>query len=206
MIHTNTKVTKTIFLLSGESGAGKSWAKDELLKTPDLDVRSIVSRTSRQEREGEINGVDYFFSNDYQINEKINDASQIFFSCGNVYFSTFGDIEKLFKQTDNIVMILTPNSVASFSKKIYQRFGGEVAIKYYHLQVDQEIRNIRMKSRGDSEQSIANRNNNTDNDIKQSFQNYLENGEHNTDLLAVFSDSEAMLQEIKREIVSNGKH
>ncbi len=50
-----------LIVLSGPSGVGKGTVRKELFSQPDTNYEYSVSMTTRNPREGEVDGVDYFF-------------------------------------------------------------------------------------------------------------------------------------------------
>lgn len=62
-----------IFVISGPSRSGKSSIAKHLLAMPLLQLSKIISTTSRAPREGEKNGVDYFFVSKEEFHEMILD-------------------------------------------------------------------------------------------------------------------------------------
>ena len=50
-----------LIVLSGPSGVGKGTVRKELFSQPDTNYEYSISMTTRNPREGEIDGVDYFF-------------------------------------------------------------------------------------------------------------------------------------------------
>ncbi len=50
-----------LIVLSGPSGVGKGTVRKELFTDKDLDLQYSISMTTRQPRDGEVDGVDYFF-------------------------------------------------------------------------------------------------------------------------------------------------
>ncbi len=50
-----------LIVLSGPSGVGKGTVRKALFDEPDTDFQYSISMTTRQPREGEKDGVDYFF-------------------------------------------------------------------------------------------------------------------------------------------------
>lgn len=73
------KVRKgAMFIIEGPSGTGKGTVAKELLRG-DKNIKFSVSVTTRDKREGEVDGVDYYFVSDEQYNEFLeNDA---FYEC-----------------------------------------------------------------------------------------------------------------------------
>lgn len=50
-----------LIVLSGPSGVGKGTVRKEIFSHPDTDFEYSISMTTRLPREGEVDGVDYFF-------------------------------------------------------------------------------------------------------------------------------------------------
>mgnify|MGYP003454966019 FL=1 len=50
-----------LIVLSGPSGVGKGTVRKELFSQPNTNYEYSISMTTRQPREGEVDGVDYFF-------------------------------------------------------------------------------------------------------------------------------------------------
>ena len=49
-----------LIVLSGPSGVGKGTVRKEIFDDPTTSYKYSISMTTRQTREGEVNGVDYF--------------------------------------------------------------------------------------------------------------------------------------------------
>lgn len=58
----------TMFILSAPSGTGKSAVSKELLRR-DSNIKFSISVTTRQMRDGEVNGKDYYFISDEEYNK-----------------------------------------------------------------------------------------------------------------------------------------
>ena len=70
-----------LVIVSGPSGAGKGTICKELLK--DLDIWESVSMTTRSPREGEVEGVNYFFVTEDEFKKKIEADEMLEYA--NVY-------------------------------------------------------------------------------------------------------------------------
>ncbi len=85
------KIPSMLIVISGPSGAGKSTLRSMLLKNhPEL-VYS-VSYTTRKPRNGEINGVDYYFITKDKFEEMISQNE--FLEYANVYGNYYGTSKK----------------------------------------------------------------------------------------------------------------
>lgn len=49
-----------LIVLSGPSGVGKGTVRKAIFSDPNVDFEYSISMTTRQPREGEVDGVDYF--------------------------------------------------------------------------------------------------------------------------------------------------
>lgn len=57
-----------IYIITGDSGAGKDFLRNGLLKDKNIELSPIVSSTNRPMREGEINHREYNFYSDRELN------------------------------------------------------------------------------------------------------------------------------------------
>lgn len=76
----------TLYIISAPSGTGKSTIVANLLKS-DPNLHFSVSATTREPREGEIDGVDYFFMSREEFSELIYSGGMLEHAefCGNCY-------------------------------------------------------------------------------------------------------------------------
>ncbi|MHA8111065.1 guanylate kinase [Lactobacillaceae bacterium Melli_B4] len=66
-----------LIVLSGPSGVGKGTVRKALFNEPNVDFQYSISMTTRQPREGEQNGVDYFFVTKEEFEEKIKNGEML---------------------------------------------------------------------------------------------------------------------------------
>lgn len=100
-----------IFVLLGKSGAGKSSLAKAISKH--LNIREIVSTTSRPKREGEVDGKDYYYKSYEEMEEiAINDGFVEYTCYNNWYYG----VEK--SEIDNIsgncIVVVEPNGYKQF--------------------------------------------------------------------------------------------
>jgi guanylate kinase len=76
-----------LIVLSGPSGVGKGTVRKELFSQPDTAFEYSVSATTRLPREGETNGVDYFFKSREEFEEMIKQDQLLEYAefVGNYY-------------------------------------------------------------------------------------------------------------------------
>ena len=95
-----------LFILSGPSGAGKGTICREILKRNNAEIS--VSMTTREKREGEIEGKHYYFVSEDEFKEKIENDALLEYACvyGNYYATPREPVmEKLCKGIDVILEI-----------------------------------------------------------------------------------------------------
>ncbi|GAX01144.1 guanylate kinase [Secundilactobacillus hailunensis] len=66
-----------LIVLSGPSGVGKGTVRKALFDEPDTDFQYSISMTTRKPREGEKDGVDYFFVSKEQFEENIKNGEML---------------------------------------------------------------------------------------------------------------------------------
>ena len=62
-----------LVVISGPSGVGKGTVRKALFEMEGHDVVSSISTTSRKPREGEVDGIDYFFVSEEEFEQRIKD-------------------------------------------------------------------------------------------------------------------------------------
>ena len=80
-----------LIILSGPSGAGKGTIHNELLRL-DKNLAFSVSMTTRKKREGEKEGVDYYFVTEEEFKKEIKKGSFLEYAC--VHSNYYGTLKK----------------------------------------------------------------------------------------------------------------
>lgn len=93
-----------LYVVSGPSGAGKSTVCKEVRKN--LGINLSISATSRNPREGEKDGVDYYFLTVQEFEEKIkNDEFLEYAKVHNNYYGTLkSEVEKKLENGEKIIL------------------------------------------------------------------------------------------------------
>lgn len=93
-----------LYVVSGPSGAGKSTVCKEVRKI--LGINLSVSATSRSPREGEKDGVDYYFLTVKEFEDKIkNDEFLEYAKVHNNYYGTLkSEVEKRLENAEKIIL------------------------------------------------------------------------------------------------------
>jgi guanylate kinase len=146
-------------LIVGPSGSGKDFL---LRKLKELGLKTSVKITTRPKRQGEVDGVNYFFKEN-NIFEKLDLIVK------QEFYNDKGDIWKygiLKEDFDNSqVFILTPGELSQISSEIRKK------CFVVYLDIDRKIRENRIFKRNDSNDSIIRRLDADDLDFKN-FSDY----------------------------------
>lgn len=138
---------KKIIVLLGASGSGKTTLGKYL--TDAFSIPKLITNTTRQPRDGEVNGIDYNFTSvdEFLALEKVEYAEYN----GNYYGLTKKEIDDKLSKHNIVYVILELNGVLAL-KEIYPDL---VVPVYVDVSLDEMYR--RMKKRGDSLEAIVER-------------------------------------------------
>lgn len=95
-----------LVVMSGPSGVGKGTIRKALFKMPDNNFCYSVSMTTRKPREGEKNGVDYFFVSREEFEAKIAKGELLEYAefVGEYYGTPKSFIEKKLSEGNEVIM------------------------------------------------------------------------------------------------------
>lgn len=138
----------SIIILSGPSGAGKNTVFDELVKRSD-DIVQTVSVTTRSPRDGERDGVDYYFVSVEKFEELIESNSFIeYVKYGDNYYGTLkSEIDRLTAEGKTVILVIEVNGAANIKKCIPE------AISVFIVPPSVEELRKRIVSRGQNTES-----------------------------------------------------
>lgn len=140
------KKTKKIIILVGPSGSGKTSIGQMLEKKS---IPRLVTTTTRSARDGEVEGVDYYFR-DYSEMKMEDFVEQTVYN-NNRYGLTKLEVESMLKKQD-VVHVSLDKQGAQALKDAYPE---ESFIVFVEITENEMIE--RMRKRGDSEQQIKER-------------------------------------------------
>ena len=132
-------------VLAGASASGKTEVAKMLAKK--YGITKVITTTTRDKREGELDKRDYFFISKDEFERKIQDGDFVeytFFN-GNLYGSTKDQI------ANDKCVVIDPAGLRSYIALDDPR------IVTFYLEADEETRRNRMISRGDSMDKINSR-------------------------------------------------
>ncbi len=143
----NTVKRGTLFVYSGCSGVGKGTIMKELMEA-DKSIKLSVSATTREAREGEVNGVHYFFVSRDEFQKMIDDDGFLEHEeyCDNFYGTPRKPVEEMLSQGYNVFLEIEVKGAVS----VINRFPECVSIFILPPSLDELER--RLRSRGTEEE------------------------------------------------------
>ena len=106
-----------IFYLMGKSSSGKDTIYKALLSNKELNLKKIIPYTTRPIRDGEQDGVEYFFTNEEGLAELVQKKAVIEQRAYNTFYGVWKYFTVFDKQIDlvhnNYLIIGTPESFAA---------------------------------------------------------------------------------------------
>lgn len=110
-----------VIVISAPSGCGKSTIINALLKRGDIDMKFSVSATSRPPREGEIDGVNYYFLDEGQFRTKIAGGDFIEYEevyPGRFYGTLRSEVDRIIRSGHNVILDIDVAGAVNV-KKLY---------------------------------------------------------------------------------------
>ena len=109
-----------LIVLSGPSGVGKGSIRRRLFMREDIDLSYSISMTTREPRNGEIDGVDYFFVSQQEFKENVekllNNGKNVFLE-----IEIEGARQVVEKMKDAVTIYLMPPSIEELERRIRGR-------------------------------------------------------------------------------------
>lgn len=107
-----------LIVLSGPSGSGKDTVLERLINL-DSNVVKAISTTTRQLREGEINGKDYFFISEQEFFEAIKNKELLEYTnyCGNYYGTLKNFVKTLQNDKKDVILKIEVEGATQIKEK-----------------------------------------------------------------------------------------
>ena len=125
-----------MIILVGESAGGKSTVERCLV---DRGIKKIISYTTRPPRDGEINGVDYYYITEGDFKQKLKEG---FFAEHTIYRDWYYGTAKE-DCTDDKVLVANPHGLRQLKKF------EDITVNAFYIKTSGRVRLIRMLNRGD---------------------------------------------------------
>jgi len=108
-----------LFVISGSSGVGKGTVIKQLLNTND-NIKLSVSTTTRNPREGEINGIHYFFTTKDEFMKSVDNNEFIEWAefSGNCYGTKKDFVENTLKNGQNVLLEIDTQGALQIKEKM----------------------------------------------------------------------------------------
>ena len=115
-----SKKTGQIIVISAPSGAGKDTVVKELMKRDSTNLWVSVSATSRSPREGEKEGVDYYYLSKEEFEKKIEEGFFLEYTnyAGNYYGTPKKYIKEKIEQGIDVILIIEIEGASNIKKLI----------------------------------------------------------------------------------------
>lgn len=132
-----------LIVFSGPSGSGKDTVLAELKKR-NINLKQSVSMTTRQMRDGEVDGVDYYFTDVKTFEENIdNDYFLEYVKYGENYYGTpKKKIQELIEEGNNVVLKIEVEGAGNV-RKVFPE-----AISIFIIPPSLDALKMRLKGRG----------------------------------------------------------
>lgn len=100
------KLQGKIIIISGPSGVGKKTIIDQVINNVDLNLTYSISMTTRQPREHEKNGIDYFFVSEQEFEKAIanNELLEWAEFAKNKYGTPIKNLYKMIDDQKNVIL------------------------------------------------------------------------------------------------------
>ena len=108
-----------LFILSGPSGVGKGTVRESMMKDPSLNLTYSISMTTRKPREGEFDGVHYFFVSEEEFKKAIENDDLLEYACfvANYYGTPKSFVDKLLESGKNVLLEIEVQGTMQVVKK-----------------------------------------------------------------------------------------
>lgn len=139
----------TLVTLTGPTCSGKTYLRERAESR--FGWNRIVSTTTRPMREGEVEGVDYYFISDEQSRdlEAGGQLAELVEFRGVRYGVTLKEMERKFATAPFVAtVILEPNGLVQY-RKLCQEEGIDVFSIYVHVTEDELLNRLRWRAMGD---------------------------------------------------------
>ena len=142
-----------LVILSGPSGSGKDTVLSELVARND-DIRVSISMTTRKQREGEIDGIHYYFVDRDYFRRKIDEGSMLEYAeyAGNYYGTPKAPVDEMLESGINVVLEIEVQG----ADKIRKMYPDVISVFLMPPSLSALEARIRMRGTED-EESIAHR-------------------------------------------------
>ena len=159
-----------LMIIAGPAGSGKSTLCERLIQENE-NVERVVTCTTRPPREGEVQGVDYFYLSEEEFDRKIEEGA--FFEWAKVHANRYGTlrsvIQEKLEQGIDLVMNIDIQGVENFRQAALEgTLIGQRLVTLFVMPTDFDDLRERLRGRGqDDEAEIERRLNTARREVKE---------------------------------------
>lgn len=108
-----------LFVLSGPSGVGKGTVRKAIMEKKDLNLHYSISVTTRKPREGEVDGVDYFFKTREEFQQMIENDELLEWAeyVGNYYGTPIGYVQEMLAKGNDVLLEIEVQGALQVKKR-----------------------------------------------------------------------------------------
>ncbi|MBO7677145.1 MAG: guanylate kinase [Erysipelotrichaceae bacterium] len=138
-----------LIVYSGLSGVGKGTILNELMPMEDLNLAYSVSMTTRKPREGEVDGVNYFFVDKKRFLEAVKNGELLEHArfVGNDYGTPKEYVEKMREEGKNVILEIEING----AKQVLEKCPDALSIYIVPPSIEELENRIRKRQTEDEE-------------------------------------------------------
>jgi len=153
-----------MLIISGPSGSGKSSLMNEMFKKID-DIYFSISTTTREQRDGEVEGVDYYYISKEEFEKDIQD--ELFLEWAKVHDNYYGtSLKPILKALEDNKLVVFDIDVQGH--KIAREKFGDAITSVFITTPNQDELSKRLKNRGtDTNEVIEKRINNAVSEMRR---------------------------------------
>lgn len=109
-----------LIVLSGPSGVGKGTVRKAIFESDDNDFQYSISMTTRAKREGEIEGVDYYFRSKEEFEALINAGEMLEYAeyVGNYYGTPLSYVQETLNQGKDVFLEIEVQGAKQVKEKV----------------------------------------------------------------------------------------
>ena len=110
-----------LIILSGPSGVGKNCVRQEIMKSGKLYLNYSISMTTREKREKEIDGVDYYFVSEEEFQKNIDKGNFLEWATfvGHRYGTPKDKVEELRNRGKNVFLEIEINGAKQVLSQVH---------------------------------------------------------------------------------------
>ena len=141
-----------LIVLSGPSGVGKNCVRQEIVKSNRLDLTYSVSMTTRQKRDKEVDGVDYYFVSDEEFQKNIDSGNFLEWAefVGHRYGTPKDKVEALRNAGKNVFLEIEING----ARQVMERVKDDRVISFFLMPPSFQALEARIRKRKTESEEI----------------------------------------------------